>query len=156
SHRRRHGTRHRHDLAVLRRHALKRSGVHGLAALACVALALGMAACASQSGSLNGDTFGARKKLTRELISRGDWASAFAYADSMHRERPKDAEVLLLRGTIYRERGLSREAEADLLASLSLDDGAAETHAALGILYDVTLRPALAEPQHRAAVKLAP
>ena len=38
---------------------------------------------------------------------RGDWAAAFAYADDLHRERPDDAEVLLLRGTIYRERGLS-------------------------------------------------
>jgi Flp pilus assembly protein TadD len=74
----------------------------------------------------------------------------------MHRERPKDAEVLLLRGTIFRERGLWREAEADLLASLAIEDRSAEAHAALGILYDVTLRPALAEPQHRAAVKLAP
>jgi Flp pilus assembly protein TadD len=74
----------------------------------------------------------------------------------MHSERPKDAEVLMLRGTIYRERALWREAEADLRASLDLDKRSAEAHAALGILYDVTLRPALAEPQHREAVKLAP
>jgi Flp pilus assembly protein TadD len=119
-------------------------------------LAVQLGGCASQSGSLNGDTFLARKKLTRELMSRGDWASSFAYADGLHRERPKDAEVLVLRGTIYRERGLSREAEADLTAALAIDDDSAEAHAALGILYDVTLRPALAEPQHRAAVKLAP
>ncbi len=126
------------------------------AALPLVAVVLALGACASQTGSLNNDTFGARKKLTRELVSRGDWSSAFAYADAMHRERPNDAEVLLLRGTIYRERGLWRESEADLLASLAVEDRSPEAHAALGILYDVTLRPALAEPQHRAAVKLAP
>lgn len=121
-----------------------------------LALATLGTACASQSGALNTDTFVARKKLTRELVGRGDWASAFAYADNMHRERPKDAEVLMLRGTIYRERGLWREAEADLRASIDLEDRSAEAHAALGILYDVTMRPTLAEPQHREAVKLAP
>jgi len=47
-------------------------------------------------------------------------------------------------------------AETDLLDALKLDDASPEAHSALGILYDVTLRPALAEPQHRAAVKLAP
>jgi Flp pilus assembly protein TadD len=124
------------------------------AAWALAALALG--ACASQTGTLNRDTFEARKKLTRELVARGEWGAAFSYADSLHRERPRDAEVLVLRGTIYRERGLWSEGEADLLAAVKLDERSPEAHAALGILYDVTFRPALAEPQHRAAVKLAP
>jgi Flp pilus assembly protein TadD len=112
--------------------------------------------CASQSGQLNGDTFEARKKLTRELERRGEWSPAFAYADQLHRERPRDAETLVLRGTIYRERGMWIESEADLLEALQRDDASPEAHAALGILYDVTFRAALAEPQHRAAVKLAP
>lgn len=124
------------------------------AALLSAACFLG--ACASQSGQLNGDTFTARKRLARELERRGEWAAAFSYADQLHRERPRDPETLVLRGTIYRERGMSQESERDLLEALKLDDGSPEAHAALGILYDVTLRPALAEPQHRAAVKLAP
>jgi Flp pilus assembly protein TadD len=113
-------------------------------------------ACASQSGRLKTDTFQARKRLARELIAHNDWASAFAYADDMHREYPRDAEVLVLRGTIYRERGLPAEAETDLRDAIRLDDDSAEAHAALGILYDVTLRPTQAEPEHRQAVKLAP
>jgi Flp pilus assembly protein TadD len=112
--------------------------------------------CATQSTALNQDTYEARKKLTRELIARADWASAFGYADSLHRERPRDPETLVLRGTIYRERGLWAESEADLLAALALDGRSPEAHAALGILYDVTMRPQAAEPQHREAVKLAP
>jgi Flp pilus assembly protein TadD len=124
--------------------------------LAWGSLACGLGACASQSGQLNGDTFQARKNLARELERRGEWAPAFSYADQLHRERPHDPETLVLRGTIYRERGMWQESETDLLEALKLDDASPEAHAALGILYDVTLRPALAEAQHRAAVKLAP
>jgi Flp pilus assembly protein TadD len=105
---------------------------------------------------MNGDTFEARKKLTRELVGRSEWPTAFAYADQLHRERPRDAEVLVLRGTIYRERNLPAEGEADLRAAIAIEDRSAEAHAALGILYDVTLRSAEAEREHRAAVKLAP
>jgi Flp pilus assembly protein TadD len=115
-----------------------------------------LGACASQTTELNGDTFEARKKLARELEKRGDWTPAFAYASDLHRERPRDPEALVLRGTIYRERGMFPESEADLVEAVKLDGDAPEAHAALGILYDVTFRPALGEPQHRAAVKLAP
>ena len=121
-----------------------------------LALVLWAGGCATQSSALNQDTFEARKKLTRELIARDEWATAFGYADAMHRERPRDAEVLVLRGTIYRERGLWAESEADLVAAIDLDGRSPAAHAALGILYDVTMRPEAAEPQHREAVKLAP
>ncbi|MDB4979968.1 MAG: Tetratricopeptide 2 repeat protein [Myxococcales bacterium] len=123
---------------------------------AALALACSLAACASQKDTLTGDTFDARRKLTRELINRNDWGPAFVYADALHRERPHDVETLVLRGTIYRERALWRESEGDLKEAVMIDDRSAEAHAALGILYDVTMRPALAEKQHRAAVKLAP
>jgi Flp pilus assembly protein TadD len=115
-----------------------------------------LGACASQSQQLNGDTFAARMKLARELEKRGDWTPAFAYADQLHRERPRDPEALVLRGVVYRERGMWAESEKDLLEAVRLDGASPEAHAALGILYDVTFRAALAEPQHRAAVKLAP
>jgi len=119
-------------------------------------LLVALAACASQEGTLKHDTFDARKKIARELVARSDWANAFAYADGMHRERPRDAEVLVLRGIVFRERGLNGDAEADLREALRLDDQSAEAHAALGILYDVSLRSAAAEPEHRRAVQLAP
>lgn len=125
-----------------------------MAALLGLGLALG--ACATQSGSVHADSYLVRKKLARELIARGDYATAFAYADDLHRQRADDAEVLVLRGTIYRERGLNGEAEADLTDAVRIDGKMAEAHAALGILYDVTRRPTEAEPQHRQAVQLDP
>ena len=119
--------------------------------------ALSLVACASQSASMRpASTYEVRKKLARELIAHGDLSTAFAYADDLHRQRADDAEVLVLRGTIYRERGMPGEAEADLQDAVRLDGRLAEAHAALGILYDVTRRPLEAEPQHREAVKLAP
>jgi Flp pilus assembly protein TadD len=113
-------------------------------------------ACASQQGALAGDAYEARKKLARQLVARSDWPAAFAYVDQLHREKPRDVEVLVMRGTIYRERNLPAESESDLREAIELEPDSAEAHAALGILYDVTLRAALAEAQHRAAVKLAP
>jgi Flp pilus assembly protein TadD len=131
--------------------------VKALAALACLTV-LGLGACATQTQSveLSGDTFVARKRLARELVRRGEWSSAFSYADQLHRERPRDPEALVLRGTIYRERGMWVESEADLVGAVKLDNESPDAHAALGILYDLSLRPVLAEPQHRAAVRLAP
>jgi Flp pilus assembly protein TadD len=128
------------------------------ARLGVLVLALvGFGGCAShQSGALRADTYEARKKLARELVARQEWAAAFAFADELHRARPNDAEVLVLRGTVYRERGLTAEAEADLLQAVQLDDQSAEAHAALGILYDVDQRPDVAEKQHRLAVERDP
>ena len=97
----------------------------------------------------------ARVKLARDLVSRGDWGRAFGMLDELHRDQPTDAEVLTMRGVVYRERGLFADAEADLLEATKRDPSSAEAHAALGILYDVQLRKE-AEGQHREAVRLAP
>src|SRR5215208_4965306 len=105
------------------------------------------AACASTAGMTRQDqaAFNARKQLTRELVARGEWQTAFAYADELHRQQPDDAEVLTLRGIVYRERELPVEAEADLRAAVAADDGSAEAHAALGIVLDSSRRGAEAE-----------
>lgn len=113
-------------------------------------------ACASTAPNVSGDTFIARKRLTRELIARQDWREAFFYADQLHRERPKDAEVLVLRGIIFREQGLTHEAETDLKEALGRDEKLAEGYAALGLLYDRTERGAEAEKLHRRANELSP
>lgn len=113
-------------------------------------------ACASAGQAVNGDTFLARKRLTRELIARQDWREAFFYADQLHRERPKDAEVLVLRGIVYREQGFTQEAETDLKEALVRDSKQAEGHAALGMLYDATDRGVEAEKLHRRANELSP
>ena len=121
--------------------------------LAMLAIASG---CASTSSSGKPDTFQARKQLTRELIARQDWREAFFYADQLHRERPKDAEVLVLRGTVYREQGLAAEAEADLRQALAREGKLAEAHAALGLLLDGNGRGKEGEEHHRKASALAP
>jgi Flp pilus assembly protein TadD len=124
-----------------------------LMVLAAVVVAGG---CASSSGDLRGDTYLARKRLARELIGQQDWQAAFFYADSLHRENPDDAETLVLRGIIFRERGLPGEAEADLREALRLDQRSAEAHAAIGILFDGVSRGDEAEKHHRKAVELSP
>jgi Flp pilus assembly protein TadD len=129
----------------------------------CRSLALGLAlagaglasGCATTQSAENGTPYAARIRLSTELVSRGDWARAFAMLDELHRERPDDPEVLTLRGIVYRERGLFPDAEADLKAALKASPDSAAAHAALGILYDVQMRPE-AEAEHRAAVKAAP
>jgi Flp pilus assembly protein TadD len=121
-----------------------------------VAALLLLAGCASTSAARKSDTYEARKRLARELIERQDWAAAFFYADQLHREAPRDADVLVLRGTIYRERGLPSEAEADLAEALRIEPQLSEAHAALGILYDMTARGDGAEAHHRRAVEAVP
>ena len=96
----------------------------------------------------------ARKRLARELISRGEWANAFAHAEELRRQRPDDAEVLTLRGIILRERKLLDDAEADLRAAIAAEPGRAEAHAALAVLLDSSARGAEAEPHHRRATAL--
>jgi Flp pilus assembly protein TadD len=128
-------------------------------------VALGLAVAASQmtagcASTQNGADpsrpgYGARSKLAHELVSRGDWARAFAMLDELHREKPEDTDVLVLRGIVFRERGLFTDAEADLKDAVRLAPESADAHAALGILYDVQMRSE-AEAEHRSAVKLAP
>jgi Flp pilus assembly protein TadD len=122
--------------------------------LACGALS---AACATgaRRDPTAASAYLARTKLARDRVTQGDWGHAFALLDELHRDRPDDPEVLTLRGIVYRERGLFADAEADLKAALKETPQSAEAHAALGILYDVQLRPE-AEAQHREAVRLAP
>ena len=115
------------------------------------------AGCADTKGAGHQSEAGylARSKIAHELVARGDWPQAFAMLDDMHRDRPDDADVLTLRGIVFRERGLFADAEGDLKAALKLTPESADAHAALGILYDVQMRPE-AEAEHREAVRLAP
>jgi Flp pilus assembly protein TadD len=118
-------------------------------------LLLGLGACASSGMSRQDEAaFAARKQLTREMVARGEWQTAFAYAAELHRQKPDDAEVLTLRGIVYRERRLTADAEADLRAALAANERSAEAHAALGILLDASRRGAEAEVHHKRAVAL--
>jgi Flp pilus assembly protein TadD len=124
--------------------------------LAVAAAQLGAGCGATKSAQRSSDPgFTARNKLAHELVSRGDWPRAFAMLDELHREAPEDADVLTLRGIVYRERGLFGDAEADLKDAIKLTPESADAHAALGIVYDIQMRPE-AEAEHREAVRLAP
>ncbi|HET6151260.1 MAG TPA: tetratricopeptide repeat protein [Polyangia bacterium] len=127
-----------------------------MAALLGAATLAGTGGCATTQPELRQDTFDTRKKLAGELIARHDLTSAFAYADGLQRERPRDAEVWVLRGTIYRDKGMLAEAEADLREAVRLDGELAVAHAGLGVVLDLTHRSDLAENEHRRAVKLSP
>jgi tetratricopeptide (TPR) repeat protein len=125
--------------------------------LAVAAVAAGLlGGCATGHGTAaESPTDLARMSMARELVQRADWAGAFPLLCQIHQQRPDDPEVLALRGIVYRERALYPEAEADLRASLKLAPQLAETHAALGILFDIQMRPG-AEAEHREAVRLSP
>jgi Flp pilus assembly protein TadD len=126
-------------------------------AIAILALTGALGGCATAGGPTRAEapTDIARMKMAEELVSRGAWPEAFALLTELHQQRPDDPEVLTLRGIVYRERGLLPDAEVDLRAALKLTPTMPETHAALGILFDMQMRPG-AEAEHREAVRLAP
>ena len=125
------------------------------ALLAASAAFSGCATTSGRSTRAETPTDIARMKMAEELVSRGAWPEAFSLLSELHQQRPEDPEVLTLRGIVYRERGLLPDAETDLRASLKLAPALPETHAALGILFDMQMRPG-AEAEHREAVRLAP
>ncbi|HEY3357717.1 MAG TPA: tetratricopeptide repeat protein [Polyangia bacterium] len=126
-------------------------------ALGFVAATLMLGGCGAASvTATRPDMFATRKALVNELIRREDYTRAFPQVAALHRERPRDAEVLIMRGLIYRERGLLVEAEADLKEAIALKKNVAAAHAALAIVYDLTERGEPADAAHRRAVELAP
>jgi Flp pilus assembly protein TadD len=132
--------------------------VFARSALALVVLTAAVGACATTSGQETKEDAQvglARINMAHELIERGDWNGAFALLNQMHQAHPSDPEVLTLRGIVYRERGLFADAETDLRAALKGAPGSPEAHAALGILFDLQMRPG-AEAEHKEAVRLAP
>jgi Flp pilus assembly protein TadD len=124
-------------------------------AMAVGLLALG-GACAHQPAKPGSSTYETRRQIARELVGQGDWQPAFAYVDQLHREQPQDADVLVLRATIYRERNLLNEAEADLREAVRLAPALASARAGLGIVADLRRQPQDAEENLRLAVKLDP
>lgn len=135
-----------------RRHVTKLQVVVGGALLGVLMLG----ACGASSSTQRPDTFEARKRLARELVARRDLPVAFFYANQLQAERPGDGEVLVLRGTVYREQGLMPEAEADLRQAVRLRETDPDGHAALALLLDETARGAEAAGHHERAIALAP
>jgi Flp pilus assembly protein TadD len=118
-----------------------------------LALLLVTSACAGTRVN-HSETYGARKGMAYELVRRGDWPRAFSMVDGLFREDPKDPEVLALRGLIYREQKLFKEAETDLVEALELKGDYAFAHANLAILLDLEARAPEALEHHRRAAEL--
>jgi len=116
-------------------------------------LAVALSACAGMRVK-HSETFGARKGMAQELVRRSDWPRAFGMVDALFREDPKDPEVLALRGVIYREQKLLKEAEADLGEALELKRDYAFAHSNLAILLDMEGRGQEALEHHRRAAEL--
>lgn len=116
--------------------------------------AAALAACAGARP--RPDPHKARKDLAQELVRRGDWSEAFPVVDALHRDDPRDPEVLAMRGVIYREQKLLKEAEADLDEALKLNPDYAHAHSSLAILLDQEGRGAEALEHHRRAAQLQP
>ncbi len=117
-------------------------------------LAISLSACAA--GTSHSETYAFKKAMARHLVATGAWQNAFKAVRDLHAEDPADAEVLVLRGMIYREQRLYREAEADLRHAVELDGDLSHARAALGILLDYMGRHEEARQQHKKAVELAP
>jgi len=95
-----------------------------------------------------------RLGMARQLVAKGEWRGAFELLNALHREDPEDAEVLTLRGVVYRETGLLTEAREELEQALLLSPDSARTHSALGILLDLAGDSERAVGHHRRAVEL--
>jgi len=125
-----------------------------------MAMTLGLAvlgaACAHKQAAPVSSTYETRRQIARELVRQGDWQPAFSYVDQLHREQPDDADVLVMRATIYRERNLLDEAEADLREAVRLAPALASARAGLGLVADLRRQPQDAEENLRLAVKLEP
>ena len=84
-------------------------------------------ACSTAGHKADGPTL-ARIRLAHDLVGRGDWGRAFQLLDELHRELPRDGDILTLRGIVYRERGLYADAEADLRAALVATPASADIY----------------------------
>ena len=122
---------------------------------AFVMLVAVLGACAGARIKHSG-TYGARKDMAQEFVRRADWPRAFALVDGLHREDPRDPEVLALRGVIYREQKLTTEAAADLKEALALKPDYALGHSNLAILLDRQGSGGEAIGHHRRAAELEP
>jgi Flp pilus assembly protein TadD len=114
-----------------------------------------VAACAA-APTRAPDAYGARKGLAQELFRRGDRAAAFPIVNGLHHDDPRDPEVLAMRGVIYREQGLAREAEADFEEALRARSDYAYAHSSLAILCEQQGKTREALDHHRRAAELEP
>jgi Flp pilus assembly protein TadD len=94
--------------------------------------------------------------MAREAIARHQWQLAFQSADALCRQAPHDFESFVLRGTVYREQKLVREAQADFAEAVRLAPKSPIAHSALAMLLDEQGSGDDALNHHKRAVELDP
>lgn len=112
--------------------------------------------CASLGGNQQSQAFRLKKGMVAQWMAQKNWSAAFGAVRELLQEEPEDPELLTARGIIYREQGLPKEAEEDLLEALEREDELFAAHEALAVLYDSVGRPQEAAPHHERAVELRP
>jgi Flp pilus assembly protein TadD len=78
-----------------------------------------------------------RKQLARALLDHHEWVAASQPLLELVRATPKDSEIHVMLGTVYREQGLYEEGLAEYQRALDLDSRSAEAYDARGILREV-------------------
>lgn len=122
--------------------------------LAWIAAGLMVQGCAG--AQRRSGAYATRKAMAQEHVRRSEWAAAFPLVNALHADDASDPDVLVMRGLVYREQKLPREAEADLLEALRLAPDHAAAHSTLAVLYDQQGRGPEALEHHRRASDLEP
>ncbi len=118
---------------------------------------LSTGACASSRASAR-EAGVARVRLAfaADRAQHRDWSAALNALEPLPKSDDVRAAALTLRGTIFREKGLLDEAQADLEEALRLRSDVAATHAALGLVCDLRHDLEGGATHHARAAELEP
>jgi Flp pilus assembly protein TadD len=97
-----------------------------------------------------------RLAFAADRAQHRDWEGALSSLEPLPKDGAARAAALTLRGTIFREKGMLEEAQADLEDALNLRSDVAATHASLGIVFDLRHDLERGATHHARAVELEP
>lgn len=104
-----------------------------VALLVLVAVAAGCAG-AQKAHRSRADGVTLRKQLGRSLIEHREWQAATQPLLELEQMAPRDVEVHILLGTVYREQGLYEEAEAQFNRAIELDPRWGDAYGGRGLV----------------------
>jgi Flp pilus assembly protein TadD len=114
------------------------------------------ACAASRARAREADVARVRLAFATDRAQHRDWQAALNVLEPLPKGDEARAAALTLRGTIFRERGMLEEAEADLEDALRLRSDVAATHASLGVVYDLRNDLERGATHHAKAAELEP
>jgi Flp pilus assembly protein TadD len=102
-------------------------------------LVVALVGCAAQSREARGkiDPVSLRKQLARSLIDHREWQAATQPLLELEQMVPRDAEVRVMLGTVYREQGLYEDAEAQLERAIAISPRYGEAWGGRGLVREV-------------------